>query len=325
RFAWAYLSTGGQDIRHDERRYEMGRNFANKLWNASRFSLANLETGHSEMGMRLDTLETARFEVALADQWIISRLSQTIQTATAELEAFDLGAAIRTIYSFTWDDFCDWYIEAAKPALKAKNPTTQATLKRVLENILKLLHPFMPFITSEIYAVLNPKHGQLAFESFPQAGEFVVDNAALEEFGKVQNAITAVRVLRNELMIPPGQVLTVALEGEFAGTVFAHLETFTNLSKAEIGTVSGKIINAVAPGLEVRLALEGLVDVSEYVTRAKKKKTELEKQVQQAKNKLSNENFVKNAPEEVLAEERRRVQDFGAQLARLEAVLAQFA
>jgi valyl-tRNA synthetase len=134
-----------------------------------------------------------------------------------------------------------------------------------------------------------------------------------------------VRVLRNELMIPPGQVLTVALEGEFAGTVRHNLETFNGLAKAEIGAVEGKIINSVAPGLEVRLALEGLVDVTEYVTRAKKKKIELEKQVQQAKGKLANENFVKNAPEEVLLEERRRVEDFGAQLERLEAVLAQFA
>jgi valyl-tRNA synthetase len=324
RFAWAYLSTGGQDIRHDERRYEMGRNFANKLWNASRFAFTNLETGHSEMGMGLE-IAPPSMDVTLADRWIISRLSETVKTASAELESFDLGASIRTIYSFVWDDFCDWYIEAAKPALKNKNPLTQATLKRVLENILKLLHPFMPFITSEIYAALNPKHGQLAFEPFPQAAEFAVDNAALEEFSKVQNAITAVRVLRNELMIPPGQVLTVALEGEFAGTVRHNLETFNGLARAEIGVVTGKIINSLAPGLEVRLALEGLVDVTEYVARAKKKKVELEKQVQQAKGKLANENFVKNAPEEVLIEERRRVVDFGAQLERLEVVLAQFA
>jgi valyl-tRNA synthetase len=324
RFAWAYLSTGGQDIKHDERRYEMGRNFANKLWNASRFAMMNLETGHTETGMKLDTLEVARFDVTLADAWIISKLSQTIKTAIDQLEAYDLGAAIRTIYSFTWDDFCDWYIEAAKPALKAKNPLTQATIKRVLEAILKLLHPFMPFITSEIYAALNPKHGQLAFEPFPRTDEFSVDNAALEEFEKVKNAITAVRVLRNELMIPPMQVLTVAVEGINAAAVASNLETFTGLAKAELGSVSGKIINSVAPGLEVLLALEGLIDVSEYVTRGKKKVVELEKQVQQAKGKLSNENFVKNAPEDVLLEERRRIEDFGMQLERLQKVLAQF-
>ncbi len=324
RFAWAYLSTGGQDIKHDERRYEMGRNFANKLWNASRFAMMNLETGHSENGMSLSAAP-ASFGVTLADAWIVSRLSETIATATAQLEAYDLGAAIRTIYSFTWDDFCDWYIEAAKPALKSQNPVTQATIKRVLEAILKLLHPFMPFITSEIYAALNPKHQQLAFEPFPRADEFAVDNASLEEFEKVKNAITAVRVLRNELMIPPMQVLTVAVDGINAGAVSKNLETFTGLAKAELGSVSGKIINSVAPGLEVLLALEGLIDTSEYVTRGKKKVVELEKQVQQAKGKLSNENFVKNAPEDVLFEERRRIEDFGMQLERLQKVLAQFA
>ncbi len=325
RFAWAYLSTGGQDIKHDERRYEMGRNFANKLWNASRFAMMNLETGHSESGMMLDTLEVARFDVTLADSWIISRLSETIKTTIEQLEAYDLGAAIRTVYSFTWDDFCDWYIEAAKPALKNKNPLTQATIKRVLEAILKLLHPFMPFITSEIYAALNPKHQQLAFEPFPRADEFAVDNASLEEFEKVKNAITAVRVLRNELMIPPMQVLTVTVDGINADAVSKNLETFTGLSKAELGSVTGKVINSVAPGLEVLLALEGLIDTSEYVARGKKKVVELEKQVQQAKGKLSNENFVKNAPEDVLLEERRRIEDFGMQLERLQKVLAQFA
>jgi valyl-tRNA synthetase len=324
RFAWAYLSTGGQDIKHDERRYEMGRNFANKLWNASRFAMMNLEVGHSEMGMSLSAAPVS-FGATLADAWIVSRLSETIATATAQLEAYDLGAAIRTIYSFTWDDFCDWYIEAAKPALKGQNPVTQTTIKRVLEAILKLLHPFMPFITSEIYAALNPKHGQLAFEPFPRAEEYAVERASLEEFEKVKNGITAVRVLRNELMIPPMQMLTVAVEGINADAIRQNLETFTGLAKAELGSVTGKIINSVAPGLEVILALEGLIDTSEYVTRGKKKVIELEKQVQQAKGKLSNENFVKNAPEDVLLEEQRRIEDFGMQLERLQKVLAQFA
>ena len=126
-------------------------------------------------------------------------------------------------------------------------------------------------------------------------------------------------------MIPPMQMLTVAVDGINAGAVTKNLETFTGLAKAELGSVSGKIINSVAPGLEVILALEGLIDVSEYVTRGKKKVVELEKQVQQAKSKLSNENFVKNAPEDVLLEEQRRIEDFGVQLERLQKVLAQFA
>jgi valyl-tRNA synthetase len=314
RFAWAYLSTGGQDIKHDERRYEMGRNFANKLWNASRFAFANLE------------LPEGKFTgPTLADRWIVSRLNTAIEDATRHLEDFDLGAAIRTIYSFTWDDFCDWYIEAAKPALKDGNPSTREILKHTLESILKLLHPFMPFITSEIYAALNPTREQLAFEMWPEPEADYTDPGALREFGALKDAITAVRALRNELMLPPAQLLTVAIDGAELEAVTKNLETFTALAKAEPGEVSGKTIAAVAPGLEIRLALEGLIEIAPYLDRTKKKVVELEKQVKQAQNKLSNEGFVRNAPPEVLEEERRRVTDFGAQLERLQNVLAQFA
>jgi valyl-tRNA synthetase len=314
RFAWAYLSTGGQDIKHDERRYEMGRNFANKLWNASRFAFANLE------------LPEGKFTgPTLADRWIVSRLNTAIEDATRQLEDFDLGAAIRTIYSFTWDDFCDWYIEAAKPALRDGNPSTREILKHTLESILKLLHPFMPFITSEIYAALNPTREQLAFEAFPEPEADYTDPGALREFGALKDAITAVRALRNELMLPPAQTLTVAINGAQLEAVTKNLETFTALAKAEPGEVSGKTIAAVAPGLEIRLALEGLIEIAPYLDRTKKKVAELEKQVKQAQGKLSNEGFVKNAPPEVLEEERRRVTDFGAQLERLQNVLAQFA
>ncbi len=314
RFAWAYLSTGGQDIKHDERRYEMGRNFANKLWNASRFAMMNLELPEGEF-----TGPT------LADRWIVSKLNTVIAEATQQLEVFDLGAAIRTIYSFTWDDFCDWYIEAAKTALKDGNPSTREILKYTLESILKMLHPFMPFITSEIYKALNPNREQLALEAWPEPEADYTDPGALREFGALKEAITAVRVLRNELMLPPMQVLTVSVEGEQSEAVQNNFDTFTALAKAEIGVVEGKIINAVAPGIEVKLALEGLIEIAPYLERAKKKVLEFEKQVKQAQGKLANEGFVRGAPPEVLEEERRRITDFGSQLERLQKVLAQFA
>jgi valyl-tRNA synthetase len=313
RFAWAYLSTGGQDIKHDERRYEMGRNFANKLWNASRFAMTNLE------------LPEGKFSgPTLADRWIVSRLNTVIEETTAQLEAFDLGAAIRTLYAFTWDDFCDWYIEAAKTALKDGNPSTREILKHTLSSILKLLHPFMPFITAEIYAALHPKVADLSLEAWPEAEPDYTDPSALREFTTLQAAIGAVRSLRNELMVPPGQMLTVAVEGTGLEAVQRNLETFTSIARAELGEVSGKVIAAVAPGLEVKLALEGLIEIAPYLERAKKKVAEFEKQIKQAQGKLGNEGFVKNAPPEVLEEERRRIEDFGAQLERLQKVLAQF-
>jgi valyl-tRNA synthetase len=313
RFAWAYLSTGGQDIKHDERRYEMGRNFANKLWNASRFAMMNLELPEGEF-----TGPT------LADRWIVSRLNAAIEESTAQLEAFDIGAAIRTIYAFTWDDFCDWYIEASKSSLKDGNPSSREILKHTLSSILKLLHPFMPFITSEIHAALEPSAPELSFETWPEPEPGYVDPSALRDFGTLQAAIGAVRSLRNELMLPPGQMLTVAINGAGLEAVQTNIDTFTSIARAEPGEVTGKIIAAVAPNLEIRLALEGLIEIDPYLERAKKKIVEFEKQVKQAQGKLSNEGFVRNAPPEVLEEERRRIEDFGLQLERLRAVLAQF-
>jgi valyl-tRNA synthetase len=312
RFAWAYLATGGQDIKHDERRYEQGRNFANKIYNASKYVMMNISS---------DQVGSA--EQTLADRWITGRLYETIRTVSKQLDEFDLAAAIRTVYSFTWDEFCDWYLEAAKPAMREGNTATKVTLKHVLECILKMLHPFMPFITSEIYATLNPDAPQLSIETWPVAENWS-DDEAMREFGFVKSAISSVRSLRAELNLSPAQPVTVSINGDGLEAVTANLETFTALARAELGEISGKTIADITPGLEVRVGFEGLVDESDWVEKAKKRAVEFEKQISQAQGKLSNEGFVARAPAEVIEEEKRRVEDFGLQLERLKAVLAQF-
>jgi valyl-tRNA synthetase len=312
RFAWAYLATGGQDIKHDERRYEQGRNFANKIYNASKYVMMNISS---------DQVGSA--EQTLADRWITGRLFETIRTVSKQLDEFDLAAAIRTVYSFTWDEFCDWYLEAAKPAMREGNTATKITLKHVLECILKMLHPFMPFITSEIYATLNPEAPQLSIETWPVAENWS-DVEAMREFGFVKSAISSVRSLRAELNLSPAQPVTVSINGDGLEAVTANLETFTALARAELGAISGKTIADITPGLEVRVGFEGLVDESDWVEKAKKRAVEFEKQISQAQGKLSNEGFVARAPAEVIEEEKRRVEDFGLQLERLNAVLAQF-
>jgi valyl-tRNA synthetase len=312
RFAWAYLATGGQDIKHDERRYEQGRNFANKIYNASKYVMMNISS---------DQVGSA--EQTLADRWITGRLFETIRTVSKQLDEFDLAAAIRTVYSFTWDEFCDWYLEAAKPAMREGNTATKITLKHVLECILKMLHPFMPFITSEIYSTLNPDAPQLSIETWPVAENWS-DDEAMREFGFVKSAISSVRSLRAELNLSPAQPVTVSINGDGLEAVQANLETFTALARAELGAISGKTIADITPGLEVRVGFEGLVDESDWVEKAKKRAVEFEKQISQAQGKLSNEGFVARAPAEVIEEEKRRVEDFGLQLERLKAVLAQF-
>ncbi|GGM12923.1 valine--tRNA ligase [Deinococcus aerophilus] len=347
RFAFAFLSTGGQDIRHDPRRFEQGRNFTNKLWNAARFALMRLgeaapalqgeddltryvrsllpgEAGEALRSRDALSAVVARDDLTPADRWIISRLNAVTAEASAQLGAFDLGAAIRTLYAFTWDEFCDWYIEAAKPALAEGRLGSMATLKAVLEHILKLLHPFMPFITSELYAALGHRR-QLALHSWPQPNPELHDAGATHTFGGLRDAVAAARSLKSELGLSPQDRLGVAVEGELAATVHDNARVVESIARVNlVAELEGRTLSAVEGGVTVRAPLEGTVDLAEWLGRQKKRLAELDKQIRQAQGKLSNEGFVARAPAEVIEEEKRRVQEFGAQKTRLEAVLAQF-
>lgn len=334
RFAFAYLSTGGQDIKHDPRRYEQGRNFANKLWNAARFAMLSMNPSHptplpqGARGADASTQSSAlspQSSPTLADRWIRSRFNETVREVTEHLEAYDLGAAIRTAYAFTWDEFCDWYIEAAKPALREGNAATRETLKFVLEGILKLLHPVMPFITSEIYANLDHKR-QIAVHSWPKYDRLAFDAEASAAFDALRAATSAARSLKNELGLSPQDKLDVVVEGEAAGTVRANRFVVEGIARVKVvDSLAGQTLSAVESGVTVRAPLEGTVDLAEWTARQRKKLAELDKQIQQARGKLQSEGFVARAPAEVIEEERRRVADFGAQKERLEAVLQQLA
>lgn len=347
RFAFTSLSTGGQDIRHDPRRFEQGRNFANKLWNAARFALLRLseaaptltgdddltryvrgavqEAGGQPMRSR-DALTAlrAREDLTLADRWIISRLNAVTAEATTQLEAFDIGAAVRTLYAFTWDEFCDWYIEAAKPALAAGQLGTLATLKATLEHILKLLHPFMPFLTSELYATLGHRR-QLALHAWPEVDAALHDADATRAFDALRAAVSAARSLKNELGLAPQDRLNVAVEGEMSGVVNENARVVEGIARVTlVHALEGRTLSAVEAGVTVRAPLEGTVDLADWLGKQKKRLAEFDKQIKQAQGKLGNEGFVARAPTEVIEEERRRVADFSAQRARLAGVLAQF-
>ena len=347
RFAFAYLSTGGQDIKHDARRFEQGRNFANKLWNATRFALMRLGeaipnlSGDDELTqyVRSTTVKPegisirsgdalaqvrGRTDLTLADRWIISRLNAVTTEATAQLDAFDIGAAIRTLYSFTWDEFCDWYIEAAKPTLSSGNLGTLVTLKAVLEHILKLLHPFMPFITSELYAALGHRR-QLAVHSWPTPDTALHDAEATQAFNALRSAVDSARSLKSELGLSPQDRLNVAVEGELAGIVTDNARVVEGIARVQlVPALEGRTLSAVEPGVTILAPLEGTVDIADWLGKQKKRLAEFDKQIRQAQGKLQNEGFVARAPAEVIEEEKRRVADFGKQKERLEGVLKQF-
>jgi valyl-tRNA synthetase len=316
RFAMAYASTGAQDIRWDPRRVEMGRHFGNKLWNAARFALMQL-------GEVRNLPQGAVVPKTLADRWITSRLQRAVQEVTRHLEAFDLGGASRTAYDFVWSEFCDWYVEAAKPELRAGNEITRAVLRRTLTDILKLLHPLMPFITSELYEALGFTP-QLGLSAWPDADESHLDEAAERDFQRLQDAVVAVRNLRAEANVPPSQEVRVHASGAGAATLAENEAVFRSLTRAALlqEPVSGAALSQVVPEIELKLPLAGLVDLAEWRARQEKRLAELRANRAKSEKKLANPKFVENAPEAVVAEERRRLAEAEALIRGLEASLA---
>jgi valyl-tRNA synthetase len=314
RFAWDYLATGGQDIRHDERRYEQGRNFANKLYNATRFVLMQ-----KAEGSKSPQPSALSHRPTLADRWMVSRLNRGVAEVTAAFEAFDLGRAARLIYDLVWSEFCDWYLEAAKPALREGNRATLQTLESSLALLLKLLHPIMPFITSELYQTLTGDAKQLALQDWPMAGER--DQGAEKAFETLQETITATRNLRAELGIPPQQEIKVQLEGPGASLVVENLALFRFLGRAQASLGSPeKAVAQVTPNATVYCKPEG--DLSGFLERQRRRLAELEKQVEQGEKKLANPGFVERADPAVVQAERERLVENQAQLERIRQNLA---
>ncbi len=324
RFAWDYLATGGQDIRHDERRYEQGRNFANKLYNATRFVLMNkksMSVGTGSAGAGERAKEREPHQPTLADKWMVSRLNCAIGEITADYEGFDLGQATRKVYHLVWSEFCDWYLEAAKPALHEGNTATMENLESTLIALLKLLHPIMPFITSELYRGLTGDEKQLALQAWPKPG--ARDLEAERTFGVVQDAVSATRALRTELALPPQQEIAVELDGQGAKTVMENAGFFSFLSHARptLGKPE-KALAQVTPNVTVYLQPEG--DLQAWKERQKKRLAELDKLIETTERKLANAGFVDKAPAEVVEAERERLLDSKAQAGRIRDNLTRF-
>ena len=314
RFAMTHASTGGQDIRWDDRRVEMGRTFTNKLWNAARFAFMNLG-GPEDAGP----------PQRLADRWILARLARAVDTVTDRLEAFDLGAANRAAYDFVWSEFCDWYLEAAKPALHAGDARTRHVLRSTLEAILRLLHPLLPFVTSELWEALGHEE-QVALAAWPEADRDGMPDAAAEaDFARLQAAVGAVRVLRAEADLPPSQTIPVHPSGAAASLLMAESAVIAALARAELraGEPEGAALRQVLAEAELRLPLEGLVDVGAWRARQEKRLATLRAERQKSEKKLANEKFVANAPDAVVAEERRRLAEATEMSDGLERSLAQ--
>ncbi len=319
RFMLITGNTPGNDMRFYWERVEGTRNFANKIWNASRFALMNME------GYDKDA-ELAPY--TLADKWILSRLQDTVKDVTGLLERFELGEAGRAIYDFIWSEVCDWYIEIAKPRLynkeaAAERATAQHVLATVLVSAMKLLHPYMPFITEEIYQCLPHEAESIMISKWPVAAESLVDPEAERGMNAIMDSIKAIRNMRAEVNANPGKKIpAIMLVSEDLREVVAHNDSYIKLlggiDNLELRPLNGEkpenAMAAVVTGIEVYLPLAGLIDVEKETQRLSKELAAMEKDLQRAGGKLNNAGFLAKAPEDVIAKERAKYEELSGKI-----------
>lgn len=315
RFSLITGVTPGNDVRFHWDKVENTRNFANKIWNAARFVLMNLDG--------FTPVEIKDAEYQLADRWILSRLNRTINEVTVALERYDLGEAARLLYDFIWDEFCDWYIELAKPRLnsskKRDRMVVQNLLHQVLMDMLRLLHPFMPFITEEIYQHL-PGHGEtIMIDAWPVENQAFVSREDEEKMEQLMQVIRGIRNIRAEFQIPPGTRIPVVIATRDEG--FAHLLGGNQAYIQEMGRVKrltvetsldqkpAQAVSAVTALAEIYVLLEGVLDVDKEVARLEKDLKNAQAELDKALGKLGNQQFLARAPREVISKEEAKAEE----------------
>ena len=317
RFMLVTGNTPGNDMRFYWARVEAARNFANKLWNASRFMLMNLQ------GFDRSFVPKAE-DYTLADRWILSRYARTSAVVTENLEKFELGEAARAIYEFIWGEFCDWYIELVKPRLYAEEGdsrrTAQYVLGYVLERTLRLLHPFMPFITEEIWQHIPHEGKSIMTAPWPTGEETWLDKENEASMAAIMEVIKAIRNMRAEVNAAPGKKSEAILHFSDAAqqAVFTANDGYLHaLAEADPVTILSltaerpeNAMTAVAGGVEIYLPLKGLIDMEKETARLSKELDGLTKEIARTEGKLANEKFVTKAPVAVVAKEREKLQDY---------------
>jgi len=323
-----FLSTGsspGQDLRFSMEKVESTWNFANKIWNASRFALMNMN------GLTYEEIDLSG-EKSVADKWILTRLNETIETVTRLSDRYEFGEVGRILYNFIWDDFCDWYIEMAKLPLygddEAAKLTTRSILAYVLDNTMRLLHPFMPFITEEIWQNLPHEGESITTAAWPEVNPAFTDNKAANDMKLLVEIIRSVRNSRAEVNTPMSKKINILLKAQDDGIKAtleenkAYIERFCNPEELEIASdiaIPDKAMTSVITGMEIILPLEGLINMEEEIARLTKELEKWTKEVERVQKKLSNQGFVSKAPEKVINEEKAKEQDYLQKRATVEA------
>ena len=307
----------GNDMRFYMERVEASRNFANKVWNASRFIMMNLEKAEVPGEMPKDQLTAA-------DKWILSKVNTLAKEVTENMDKYELGIAVQKVYDFIWEEFCDWYIEMVKPRLYNDGDTTKSaalwTLKTVLVNALKLLHPYMPFITEEIFCTLQSEEESIMISKWPEFTKewhFAEDEAAVE---MIKEAVRGIRNVRTGMNVPPSKKAKVFVvsESENVRNTFENGKVFfATLGSASEVTVQADrsgidedAVSAVLPEAVIYMPFAELVDIDKEIERLQKEEQRLTKELARVNGMLSNERFMSKAPESKVAEERAKLEKY---------------
>lgn len=328
RFTLATGTSPGNDQRFYWEKVEGSRNFVNKLWNASRFVLMNLPEGEALAVLHPDDWN-------VLDKWIVTRLHQTIDEVSGHLSRYDFGEAGRALYDFAWDEFCDWYIEFAKLSLygtdEASKAQTRAVLVYVLDNLLRLLHPIIPFVTEEIWQSLPEREGKdaasLVRSNWPVSQQAWNSTTAVEQVVQVIEVIRSVRNIRSEMNVAPSKPVNLVIRANSSDSlklleaVESYVKRFCNAETLEVGqdkTAPEKSVTAVFGGGEVYVPLTDLVDLAAERERLDKERDRLRTEVERATKKLGNQQFVAKAPADVVESERQKASEYQQRLKSVE-------
>ena len=321
----------GNDMRFYWERVEASRNFANKVWNASRFIMMNLDKADEAQlaGVQLSDLTSA-------DKWILSKVNTLAKDVTENLDKYELGIALSKVYDFIWEEFCDWYIEMVKPRLYNDEDSTKAaalwTLKTVLIQSLKMLHPFMPFITEEIFCTLQDEEESIMVSAWPQyqaAWDFAAEENAIET---IKNAVREIRAVRTSMNVPPKRKAKVYVVSEDAGiretfenggSFFASLAFASEVCvQADKTGIADDAVSAVIAGANIYIPFADLVDIEKEIARLQKEEKRLAGEIKRSEGMLHNERFLSKAPAAKLAEEKEKYEKYQQMMAQVQERLA---
>ncbi len=319
----------GNDMRFYNERVENSRNFANKVWNASRFIMMNIADN--------DVTKPADADLAIEDKWIISAVNTLAEDVTENMDKYELGIAVQKVYDFIWDQFCDWYIEIVKPRMYSEDYTASKnaalwTAKFALTNALKLLHPYMPFITEEIFCTLHPEEETIMLSAWPEYDDSLAFSEAEAMVERAKDVVRGMRQLRTDMDVPPSKkaaIHIVAADEAIRHTFTAIEPVFKTLAgatevfiQADKAGISDDAVSAVIADATIFVPLEDLVDFEKEKERLTKEKDRLTKELARSKGMLSNEKFISKAPEAKVAEEKEKLAKYEQMMEQVEARLA---